>query len=421
MGVVRQLAESTRTAQEGMEKTYGQLEESSKRIGEVKEAQRAEKAPLIAEIRAAGREKAPEYKPNELPKFEAPQLDPQEVGDSIGMITVLAAMGGLLTRQPLTAALEAFSGGVQGIVQGHEGNYRKAEETFKLNFQRAKTENDELYRKVQDARERNKTNMQGLMNELSLISAEHQDALGSEMLRRQDLTSYLGKIEKMHELTSKTGATMATIFSNIDRNNEARRHNLATEKNAADRVARMGAGSLARLAKDDFIESTKLRQEFNKQIQPINDFARIVDKVRASVLTDSPLGDVAARQMFTELSKGARGTNMQMTMLKNYGDLGERLAGLYTNFILGRAPDSQKKMMIDLLDTYETGVIEPEMMAIRNRYVDLAARYGRDADKVVPGAAPATPTAVPGAAPGASGFNAGSFLDQFTSKRPKGD
>lgn len=418
-GLAKQLGQQYNTTRAELDKTQASLDESTKRIGTLKEAQAKERAPIVDKIRAKNAEPAEEYKPGDLPTFTPPTLDPKETNETIGTLAVLASMAGLLTNAPLTSALGAFADGVQGMIQGHEANYKKAEDKFKLDFQKAKTSNDELYRKVQDARARHKADLQGLINELTVLTAEHQDAIGSEMLRRGDLTGYMNKIEKQYDLFTKAATGIARIAETGARNQEQRRHNEAMEKAAQERLTASKDRADDKADKELFNVEKQLRVEADKKLKPLTEYQRTIEKVRASVESNMPLGDIEARQMLSELSKGARGTNMQMKITQNFGPLDTRIAGWYSNFVQGRMTDSQKQQIRDFLSNLERVVVQPERQQIVADYTRLAREAGANPLNVIHGDASGA-TVAPEAAPGSGGFDANQFLDQFAKGRPKG-
>lgn len=188
-----------------------QLAASTAKIEEMRKKQAAERAPIVQQIRSKSAEPGMEYKPGDLPDFKPPQIDPKEMNETMSLLTAVAAMSGLLTRQPLTAALNAFSQGVHGYVQGNQEQYKRSLDTFKTSFEKAKTLNDEHYKQVQQAQAKHKNDIQGLMNELSVLSAEHQDAVQSAMLARGDLTSAISISEKKYDAFQKISLGVAKL------------------------------------------------------------------------------------------------------------------------------------------------------------------------------------------------------------------
>lgn len=232
---------------------------SAKRIEDMRAAKAAEQAPVAAKIQAKNEESTPEYKPDALPDFKPPQIDSKQMQETLGLVTALAAMGGLLTRTPLTTALTAFSGGVQGMVQGNQEVYKRSMDEFKANFEKAKVKNDELYKQVQSAREKHKTDIQGLTNELSVIAAKYEDQVLSEMVRRGDITSAINWTEKKYNMTEKAMSGILKIeeMAQTQRNAEAGR-----AEARADRRAAAGQASADRRAIAEGNQGTKGWQVF---------------------------------------------------------------------------------------------------------------------------------------------------------------
>ena len=221
-----------------------QLSESTTKIEEMRKRQALERAPMLKQIKDKSAETTKEYKPGELPDFKPPQMDPKEMSDTMSLLVAVSAMSGLLTRQPLTAALNSFSQGVHGLVQGNQEVYKRSLDTFKTSFEKAKTQNDEQYRQVQDARAKHKNDIQGLMDQMTLLSAEHQDAVQTEMLRRGDLTSAINYVEKRYDNMGKLYASAARIAESARTHDETARHNKQMEAAAKIRSdAITGAGA----------------------------------------------------------------------------------------------------------------------------------------------------------------------------------
>lgn len=217
------------------------LAKSTAAVEAMRTRQQAERAPVVDRIKAKTAEELPKYEPKELPTFNQEPMDTKAMGETVSLISALAAMGGLLTRQPLTAALNNFSAGVQGYVQGDEKAYKRNLDEFKLNFDKAKTENDELYRKAQAARQAHGTELQSLLNEMNVVAAEHQDQILSEMLKRQDIVSAQEWIGKKYDMFNKTNSSLATMMAQIEARETAHKDRMAAMSMAsADRRAIAG-------------------------------------------------------------------------------------------------------------------------------------------------------------------------------------
>ena len=100
-------------------------------------------------------------------------------------------------------------------------------------------------------------------------------------------------------------------------------------------------------------------------------------------------------------------------MTRNFGDLPTRLAGMVELFATGMWDEKQKKQVVDLLDSMQKTVVEPEKQQSREKYIYLAKENNLNPAHVVygrEGAAPDTPGPV----------DPDAFLDKFLKAKPPG-
>lgn len=125
-------------------------------------------------------------------------IDPKQMNETLSLVTALAAVGGLLTRQPLTAALNNFSAGIHGFVQGKQQVFADNLKSFDANLKKSNAENDTIWKKYKAAKDKHGTDLQALQNEISIIAAETQNPIDMEMAKRGDIVSLM----KLHEQTN---------------------------------------------------------------------------------------------------------------------------------------------------------------------------------------------------------------------------
>ncbi len=225
--------------------------------------------------------KAPETKP--IP--EAPKqmpFDTKEVGDTLALITTLAALGGALTRQPLTTALNAFSAGVQGFVKGDHAAYESKLKEFHAGVEKAKNENETVWKKYAAAKDKYKTDIAGLQNELKLIAAETQSPIDMELAKQGDVVSLLKIRETSRDHFQKAAATAARIgeqgrahAETAKAHEETARHNKAMEeeKVAKDKELKDKAAATAAAAKDKEKAAATAKAETERR-QRVRTFAQ---------------------------------------------------------------------------------------------------------------------------------------------------
>jgi hypothetical protein len=196
IGQLQKRADESAGYYAGKEKEFS---ESREREGAARQAQAGALAPARAKLKAelGNAPSAPETKP--VPEAPSgPAFKPEEMQETLSLITALAAVGGLLSRQPLTAALSNFSAGVHGYVQGKQDVFKNELKSFDANLKKANAENDAVWKKYKAAQDKHGTDIQALQNEIAVIAAETQNPIDIELAKRGDIVSLM----KMHEQTN---------------------------------------------------------------------------------------------------------------------------------------------------------------------------------------------------------------------------
>ena len=213
------------------------LKASQERQDAAMNAQAAALAPKRAELKAKLEQtpQAPELKDvNATPP--KPGFDPKEMYESLSLITALAALGGALTKQPLTAALNNFSAGVHGMVQGNEQAYQDNLKEFDANIRKAKEENDTIWKKYQAAKDKYGNDIQGLQNELSVIAAETQNPIAVELANQGRIVDLMKLQETQNNNYEKVLEQVSRIKEAAARREETMAHNREIEYFAGRRV-----------------------------------------------------------------------------------------------------------------------------------------------------------------------------------------
>lgn len=216
--------------------TSADLEASRQRETAARTAQQEALAPVGSQIKDAVA-KVPQM--GELAPIpdapKAPTIDAKEMGDTLALITGLAALGGALTRQPLTAALNNFSAGVHGYVQGNQQVFQDNIKQFESNLKQASAKNEEIYKKYEAADKKYGADINALQAQYKLIAAETQNPIDIELAARGDIVS-------LAELKAKSQQQYTTALGSVARMKEAAE---ARREASADRraIAEMSAGT----------------------------------------------------------------------------------------------------------------------------------------------------------------------------------
>lgn len=161
--------------QQGMDLESG----ARSRIQKATQQHEAEIAPLKVKSAQIGAEQEKLQPPPEtqLPTFEHKGLDPQELGDISKTMFALAAIGGLMTRAPMTTALNAFSAGINGLAKGDKELFDREYKTFQTHYQAAIDKSKMASERYRNIIEKNRGDMAAVEQQLRLAALEFNDTV----------------------------------------------------------------------------------------------------------------------------------------------------------------------------------------------------------------------------------------------------
>lgn len=143
----------------------------------------ADKAAALAPIKdrfsKASAEQAALQPPPEtkLPTFEHKGMSPEELNSSVMTLFTLAAIGGAMTRAPMTAALNAFAAGIKGLHEGDQELFKRESATFDRELKLATEKSREAGDRYRSIIEKGKGNLQAIENELRIAALEFNDTV----------------------------------------------------------------------------------------------------------------------------------------------------------------------------------------------------------------------------------------------------
>lgn len=200
---------------------------------------------IQAEREAAGALQPPKLD-NVPDKFEHKGMTPEELSDATKTMFLLASLGGLMTRAPMTTALKAFSAGVNGLVAGDTLAFNRNKDEFDRNFKVAIAKNAEARQEYQDAFKKHRGNMQDLMNEWTIIAKKHGDTVSAVNMERQDIQAQLRHIETMGRMDLQAKGVQERLGAETRRITEMERANRERERLQQEGIdARFAAATLA--------------------------------------------------------------------------------------------------------------------------------------------------------------------------------
>lgn len=120
-------------------------------------------------------------------KFQHKGMDDKQMTDALSTMFVFAAIGGAMTRTPMTSAIKAFGGAMEGLVKGDQEVFKREAATFDKNLKLAVAKNTEAVNNYKMIFEKNKGNHQALMDELKLEASRMHDTHMQAAAARGDI------------------------------------------------------------------------------------------------------------------------------------------------------------------------------------------------------------------------------------------
>lgn len=329
--VIAQLLARAKKGDEMATSAEAELKASQQREAQARAAQQAALQPEREKLKAALQQPAPaapEFPA--LPNAPKPiSINPQEFQETVSLITALAAISGALTRAPLTAALNAFSQGVKGYVQGKTQLFDESIKSFNEEVVKARTENEATWRKYEAARQKYKDNIQALQNEMSIIAAESQNPIDMQLAAQ-------GRINDLYKLRMSANEKMAKVEGDVARLVEQKK---AHDQAHADRMAAQGMTGLYPPETVDYYAQRQMNGDTSWRVgisrQPMGAALILAVDKRIPELSkaagSTPTADMAAKasrdalsKALTDRTKFVAASNQFVTNFEKQADLVEK-------------------------------------------------------------------------------------------------
>jgi len=162
-----------------------------------------EMQPVIEQVGKAVAPTAPtlleqkEYKPT--------NIDPEKEKEAFSSFMAWSMIGGALTKQPLVAAMKNYTGAMQGWMEGDKQRLAKEASEFDRNFKVAQAKNTAKLEEYRVAQDKYKNDIQGLMNQLKLISMKYEDPIKASLAEKGDLQQFVRQVQA--DVTAQKRAT----------------------------------------------------------------------------------------------------------------------------------------------------------------------------------------------------------------------
>lgn len=114
----------------------------------------------------------------QLPEtFKHEGMSPEELKSSMSTMMAFAAIGGLMTRAPMTAALNAFSGALQGYIKGDNELFKRESQVFDRNMKLAVEKGAAASRRYRDIVAKANGDLGIIQQQMRLAATEFNDTV----------------------------------------------------------------------------------------------------------------------------------------------------------------------------------------------------------------------------------------------------
>ncbi len=211
-----QLAENTRAMQDAEKFTAQEA------------AARTEGAQKVAAVQA----RAPaDPVLTELPKnFAHLAMPEKEMNDSLQTMFLLSAIGGAMTRQPMTAALNAFAGAMKGMAEGDAVAYKREHETFDRNLKLATEKNKEALEAYKLAFEKHKGDLTATLQEVQLKATAFRDSATAALARAGNAKAVMAQMAALANTDTKT----QQLFQNFELQHQRVEQSIQAQRDRMD-------------------------------------------------------------------------------------------------------------------------------------------------------------------------------------------
>ena len=167
-----------------------QATQANAQVDDIQARKTAEMAPINADIEqktenlGAMAAKGPDQQP--LPENTAKHIDPKQLSDSFSAFMTLGALAGLLSKTPMTAALNNMTGAIKGVQEGDEEQYKRQYEQFQQNYQKAVDANKAKIDEYNRIFANSKVSLDEKIREAGLVANKYGDELVRAEARNQN-------------------------------------------------------------------------------------------------------------------------------------------------------------------------------------------------------------------------------------------
>ena len=129
----------------------------------------------------------------EHPDFIPQQIEPKQAKEIFTSMTLWAILGGMLTKAPLTAALNNMTGIMEGVQSKNKELYDRSYKEWQANIKKAEDLQHEKEAELDRAWKRANATLNERIHSAELVYRKYEDEIGAEMLHQGKLTDELHK------------------------------------------------------------------------------------------------------------------------------------------------------------------------------------------------------------------------------------
>lgn len=207
-----------------------QQKTAMEKVGTATTQREAALAPVEKKIADAGTSapQAPQY--DQVPdKFQHMGMDDKQMTEAMSTMLALSAIGGLMTRTPMTAALNSFSAGMQGLMKGDHELFQRESKTFDHNMKQAIAKNQQAAAEYKDAWEKHKLDITTLQSEWNMISKKYGDTVAGANIEAKNASDVMKHVENLVRMAEQGEKTRKMFEMQTRQLDERQRHNEAQE------------------------------------------------------------------------------------------------------------------------------------------------------------------------------------------------
>ena len=191
---------------------YAELDKQRKEMAAADDAKSAKEEASLDEQHKANMDFMAATNQDMDKRMAAAPKNPQEsfkyvqknITDLTGQMLVLAALGGALVRQPMTAAMNNFSAAINGLVKGQKDDFEQQYQQYQENFKQAQEAHKEYMDDLKYIQEKHKGNAQMMLEEYHNNQLKHGYALDRRRDHIKDIAQEITEIRNQQSANEQS-------------------------------------------------------------------------------------------------------------------------------------------------------------------------------------------------------------------------